>query len=570
MSSDVVLTSALRSNLQSLQNTQRLIDDTQLKLATGLKVNSALDNPQSFFAAQSLNNRASDLTRLLDGISQSIRTIEEADNGITALSDLVEQAESVAVEAQSEARASEGFARIRGDVDLSGITDLHTALGGGLADKEFNIIFTPDDATSTSDQSTATITLTAGQTETVDSIVAAINSDTSINESVKASVSSNGQLVLESLEEGGSIRLEDAAAPANAISASGFQTLGLGSLIETEDRGINGGIETQLGGTLVAGRVISSVASNAGTVNGKYEASALLAGGLGNAGFLTGVATTENVNLDISVDGSSAGAISLNSSSTIQDVVDGINNDATLAAAGVTAAFDTDTGEINITVADSVSQLELGFSATTAVGTVGDTAFGFGTFETDLTLNTTSGVGASSVAEAFTFTGSTVDLDQYEDDFNNIRSQIDDLVGDASYRGVNLLNGDSLTTDFNEDRSSSLTTEGVDFTSLGLGVDEASFTNSATIQESIDEIRAALGEVRNFGQTIANDLAVIQTRRDFTESTIGTLESGADDLTVADQNEEGANLLALQTRQTLGVTSLSLASQSQQAVLRLF
>ena len=96
MSSDVVLTSALRSNLLSLQNTQRLIDDTQLKLATGLRVNSALDNPQNFFAAQSLNNRASDLGRLLDGISQSIRTIETADNGIKGLTDLVGQAESVA------------------------------------------------------------------------------------------------------------------------------------------------------------------------------------------------------------------------------------------------------------------------------------------------------------------------------------------------------------------------------------------------------------------------------------------------------------------------------------------
>ena len=75
MSSDVVLTSALRTNLQSLQNTQRLIDETQLKLATGLSVNSALDNPQNFFAAQNLDNRANDLNRLLDGIGQSVRTI---------------------------------------------------------------------------------------------------------------------------------------------------------------------------------------------------------------------------------------------------------------------------------------------------------------------------------------------------------------------------------------------------------------------------------------------------------------------------------------------------------------
>jgi flagellin len=93
MTSDVVLTAALRSNLLSLQNTQSAIDTTQFRLATGRKVNSALDNPQSFFAAQALNNRASDLTRLLDGIGQSIQVIKAADNGVTALTKLVEQAD---------------------------------------------------------------------------------------------------------------------------------------------------------------------------------------------------------------------------------------------------------------------------------------------------------------------------------------------------------------------------------------------------------------------------------------------------------------------------------------------
>mgnify|MGYP001243072208 CR=1 FL=1 len=108
MSSDVVLSAALRNNLLSLQNTQRNIHTTQLRLATGLKVNSALDNPQNFFTAQSLNNRASDLSRLLDGIGQSIRTIEEADKGVTALTNLVEQAQSIVSSAHDELAASEG------------------------------------------------------------------------------------------------------------------------------------------------------------------------------------------------------------------------------------------------------------------------------------------------------------------------------------------------------------------------------------------------------------------------------------------------------------------------------
>ena len=76
--------------------------------------------------------------------------------------------------------------------------------------------------------------------------------------------------------------------------------------------------------------------------------------------------------------------------------------------------------------------------------------------------------------------------------------------------------------------------------------------------------------MRSFGSTLANDLAVIQARQTFTSELVNTLTAGADALTVADQNEEGAKLLSLQTRQSLGVTSLSLASQSQQSILRLF
>ena len=85
MTSDVVLTAALRNNLLSLQRTQGLIDKTQLRLATGLKVNSALDNPQNFFASQALKNRASDLNRLLDGIGYSLRSGYRTDSDVNGL-----------------------------------------------------------------------------------------------------------------------------------------------------------------------------------------------------------------------------------------------------------------------------------------------------------------------------------------------------------------------------------------------------------------------------------------------------------------------------------------------------
>ena len=148
--------------------------------------------------------------------------------------------------------------------------------------------------------------------------------------------------------------------------------------------------------------------------------------------------------------------------------------------------------------------------------------------------------------------------------------QIDLLVQDTGYRGTNLLNGDTLTTFFNEDRSSKIETIGESFTADGLGLSAANFARADTVDGALDEVRAALETVRAFGSSLANDLTVIQTRQSFTTELINTLQAGSDALTVADQNEEGAKLLALQTRQQLGVTALSLASQSQQSILRLF
>lgn len=564
MSSDIVLTSALRSNLLSLQNTQNLIDQTQLRLATGLKVNSALDNPSNFFAAQSLDNRAGDLTRLLDGISQSIRTIEEADNGITALTNLVEQAESVAIEAQSEARTAEGFALIRGTEDLRGVnltTDLAEFAGG----ESFTIIVEEADGTSTTAPTVtspaATVTLAAN--DTIDNIVAQINSDTNNTDLVRASVTSAGQLQIESLVDGASIRVQDSAdsgAGGTEFDLAGFNAIGLGDFVQAEDNDAGGTAAIRYGGTAIAGSTLSSTrALLASQVNGNYVASATL----NAAGFLTtGAAGTDELRINVSVDDQQSANIDVAQDTTIQELIDNINNDANIGGS-ITASFNTDTGAIELQAADGVGTVEIQYEDLTGTA---NPNFGFGTNAGDGAIGTANDVNS----ERFTFVGTSVDLAQFEADFNNIREQIDGIVEDAEYRGVNLLGGDDLTTFFNEDRDNLLTTQGVDFSANGLGIAEGSFTTSASIQLSIDDIRSALDDVRSFGSSIANDLSIIQTRQDFTEQTINTLEAGADDLTVADQNEEGANLLALQTRQTLGVTSLSLASQSQQAVLRLF
>ncbi len=554
MSSDVVLTSALRSNLLSLQNTQSLIDQTQLRLATGLRVNSALDSPSNFFAAQSLDNRASDLGRLLDGVGQSIRTIEAADNGVTALTNLVEQAQSIASSARDELAASEGEARLVGTVDLSSATDL-VATTGVTSGDGFDIITTDANG----DQITQSFTIDTN--DTAAGLAAEITNAFADNENgeISAEITSEGFLSIQS-SDGRSFRIQDDAT--NAAGLAAFQALGLGDAFEDQVRGGT----TLAATTVIAGNTATSISLFEGAGN-TAESGDLLTGSYidsdGNS-VLTGLAAADTITINVDDNGTNRQAqLTLSATSTFQDLVTTINQDTDVNQL-IEANFDSSTGTLSITsTSDAVNNVELTYTA------AGASTFDIGLGDSTGNLDPTGGA-AGTYDSIITFNNSTQSLDALAADYNSLREQVDTLVNDAQYRGVNLLGGDDLTTFFNEDNTSSLVTSGQTFTANGLGLNEATFRTAASIETTSTQSREALNSVRSFGSTLANNLSIIQTRQSFTEQTINTLEAGADDLTVADQNEEGANLLALQTRQTLGVTSLSLASQSQQAVLRLF
>ena len=160
--------------------------------------------------------------------------------------------------------------------------------------------------------------------------------------------------------------------------------------------------------------------------------------------------------------------------------------------------------------------------------------------------------------------------------FDAVRTQIDQLAADAGFNGINLLNGDNLTVTLNETNTSSVTVTGVTDTTAGaLSITSAvsahnSWAANSDITASATELTTALATLRSQSQSFGSSLSTVQIRQDFTKSMINTLQTGADALTLADSNEEGANMLALQTRQQLSITALSLASQANQAVLRLF
>jgi flagellin-like hook-associated protein FlgL len=194
---------------------------------------------------------------------------------------------------------------------------------------------------------------------------------------------------------------------------------------------------------------------------------------------------------------------------------------------------------------------------------------------------------AKSLAQSAMSAATTTEATALASQYGTVMTQINEMAADSGYKGVNLLQEGSLTVEFAPTAGQSnlsltgfgdstaafnvtgLTSE-VATTGMGTTWASASAISTAAIQSSIDNLETAMGSLRTESKTLSNNLSIITAREEFTSQMINTLGDGAAKLTEADMNEEGANMLMLQTRQALGTTSLSLASQAAQSVLRLF
>jgi len=178
-----------------------------------------------------------------------------------------------------------------------------------------------------------------------------------------------------------------------------------------------------------------------------------------------------------------------------------------------------------------------------------------------------------SLATAAKTSDNTGDL---QTQFDTVRSQIGTLALDSKYGGNNLMNGETISVEFDEEGSHTLTVGASSLQSTTEGsiasatVAAGNFDTQTTMETAITQLDSAVSNLRTEAQKLASNLSTISIREEFTESMINTLNTGADKLVLADMNEEGANMLMLQTRQSLGTTSLSLSSQAAQNVLRLF
>src|SRR4051812_17951427 len=200
MSSDITLSAGVRQNLLSLQSTASLMAQTQNRLATGKKVNTALDNPISYFTSQSLSNRANDLSSLLDSISNAVQTIGAANNGLTSLTKLVQSAQAIGQQALQSASTT---AKVTGSVAGLTAATVHA--------------FTATKTLTVGD-GTTTATYTAVAADDVSDVIAAINGTANLK--IQASLTSDGKLQLLNLE-GGDVVI------AGSGSAGDLLTLGL-------------------------------------------------------------------------------------------------------------------------------------------------------------------------------------------------------------------------------------------------------------------------------------------------------------------------------------------------------
>jgi flagellin len=227
-----------------------------------------------------------------------------------------------------------------------------------------------------------------------------------------------------------------------------------------------------------------------------------------------------------------------------------------LAANNLTASIDT-TGKLTISASNDFASSTLGSVA--SGGAIG------GTLTTALTFTTASAPVADPVAQT---TRANL-VSQY----NNILDQINTTAQDASFNGVNLLNGDKLKLVFNETGKSTLSIQGVTFGATGLGLSNLTagtdFIDNSATNKVLSTLTTAATSLRSEASALGSNLSIVQIRQDFSKNLINVLQTGSSNLTLADTNEEAANSQALSTRQSIAVSALSLANTSQQSVLQL-
>jgi flagellin len=538
MSSGIILSASVRQNLLSLQGTSELLAQTQGRLASGKRVNTALDNPVNFFTASSLDARSSDINNLLDSIGNGVQVLEAANTGITSLQKLVDTAKSIANQAlqttvgySTKANIISGVITTNGvgvnAADLRGlgtVTNTAAALGSAVtAGTSGNIT----SATLLSAVGAGGTAIANGDTFTVNG--KSITFDTTTSTATKSSTDAAGNVTFYT---------QSAAAVSDLLSAidNAAGDTGTGSVASTISAGkfqLNTGVNADLA---LGGTGLAKFGLTAGTTNRTGDTLTFTSVGGGQA-------TTVTFG-----DGTGGSVKTLND----------LNN--VLAGDNLSAAIDS-TGKLTISLSNDYAS----YSLPTVAGTAQSGTDANGAFQ--------ASKGAVSTANPIKDSNSQATRQGLVSQYNIVLQQIATTAKDSSFNGVNLLNGDTLKLVFNETGTSTLNITGVTFGPGGLGlanlVAGTDFIDNAATNKVLSSLNTASNTLRSEASTLGANLSVVQTRQDFSKNLINVLQTGSSNLTLADTNAEAANNQALSTRQSIAVQTLALANTAQQSVLRL-
>ena len=511
--SGIVLSASVRQNLLSLQSTAQLLATTQNNLSTGKKVNSALDNPTNFFTAQGLDNRASDISNLLDGIGNGVQVLQAANTGITSLQKLVDSAKSIA---NQVLQSAVGYST------KSNVTS--AALTGA----------------------TTTSLIGAGSTAVTGSVV--------LNDNASSAVAITGSTKLSGTPGTSSNDLASSITTGDTLVVNGTTfTFIAGTSSSGTNIGVGDTVTNLLSTIQSATGVTSSITAGAITLTPPAAGLTLSGTSLAKLGLSAVGNSLSGQTLTIAATGGGTATSITFGLGTGQ--VNSLNDlNTKLAANNLQASFDTSSGKISITTTND--------AASATIGAIGGTAAASSQSFNGLTA-------AAPVADATAQSQRSSLVAQY----NNVLAQINTTAADASFNGVNLLNGDTLKLTFNENGKSTLSITGVTFNTGGLGLSTLTsgtdFLDNNSANKVIKVLNTASSTLRDEASTLGSNLSVVQVRQDFNKNLINVLQTGSSNLTLADTNEEAANSQALSTRQSIAVSALSLANQSQASVLQL-
>jgi len=512
--SGIVLSASVRQNLLSLQSTASLLATTQEALATGNKVNSALDNPTNYFTAQGLDNRASDISNLLDSIGNGVQILQAANTGITSLQQLVSSAQSIA---NQVLQTPVGYSS-KSSVTTAALTNASATNLLGGATSATTTSAQKNDNTGTAVAITASTLLSGTGSASSDDLATALTTGDSLvvngtTLSFVAGTTSSGNSIGIGDNVGDLLAAIDKASGAtSSIGADGSITFTPGSAGLTIDGSADAlqalGLSSKIDGDGLAGQTLAIAATGAG-------------GTATNITFGYGAGQVSNLN-------------QLNTA---------------LAPNNLQATVSASTGAITITTTNDDASYQMGavsggalFTGLSAPAPVADP--------------NSQASRASLVAQ-----------------YNSVIQQIDTTAQDSSFNGVNLLNGDTLKMVFDETGKSTLSITGVTFNAAGLGLSSLTagkdFLDNSSANSVLSALTNASTTLRSEASALGSNLSVVQIRQDFNKNLINVLQTGSSNLTLADSNEEAANSQALSTRQSIAISALALANQSQQSVLQL-